>query len=328
MTLFNLFFNNLLTLPVLAFLLGIIFSQTRLRETLKAMSFKLSKVSSLLTYFLLFAIGLKGGLSLIEHYSHRVFLILSLLALVGLLQPLICYGLLRRFTNVDSATAAAISACFGSISVMTYIAATTFLEDLNVPYNHIVMAALAIMEVPAIISGLLISKIFVGQSKKTIKHLLIESFLNKSIIALFIGLFIGAISYLLNLTAISSSVLLLFKPALIFFLFNMGLSIRNNQDSTIPFSWSLSLFGIYMPLIGASFGLLFSYCFGLNVGTGTLIAVLTASASYIAAPAAMKLALPEAKENIYLPLSLGITFPFNVIIGIPLYYQGALYFLR
>lgn len=104
----------------------------------------------------------------------------------------------------------------------------------------------------------------------------------------------------------------------------MGILIGKHKKDLNHFSWSLSLFGLYMPLIGGAFGIMLSYFFGLNGGTGTLIAVLSASASYIAVPAAFKIALPEAKEAIYIPLSLGIAFPFNVLIGIPIYYIVAM----
>ena len=108
----------------------------------------------------------------------------------------------------------------------------------------------------------------------------------------------------------------------------MGWMIGKQKRDFNQFSWSLMLFGFYMPLIGAFFGILLSYCLKLDVGTGTMVAILSASASYIAAPAAMKIALPEAKETIYLPLSLGIAFPFNIVIGIPLYYQISIIFLQ
>ena len=104
----------------------------------------------------------------------------------------------------------------------------------------------------------------------------------------------------------------------------MGLLIGRQRKELNQFSWSLGLFGFYMPLIGGAFGIVLSYLFGLNAGTGTLIAVLCASASYIAVPAAVRIAIPEANEAIYLPLSLGIAFPFNVLIGIPIYYILAL----
>lgn len=132
------------------------------------------------------------------------------------------------------------------------------------------------------------------------------------------------ISHRLQLDYLESSILIIFKPVLCLFLLNMGFLIGKQRNSFSQFSWSLTLFGFYMPLIGGVFGIALSYFLGLDRGTGSLIAVLSGSASYIAVPAAMRIAIPEAKEAVYLPLSLGIAFPFNVLIGIPIYYVLAL----
>jgi hypothetical protein len=320
--------KNIFNFPLMCFLFGILLALIRPGFRLPV------KINKFLTVYILFCIGLKGGGPLAEYSSSSVFLfsiILSALIIWGLLNPLLSFYLLKCFTRVDCVTAAAIAASFGSVSVMTFITAISFLDQLKVNYQELIIAALAIMEIPAIISGIFLAKIFDKthlSHPSSIAKLLRESLINKAILAIVIGLTTGVIFYLNNLTQVSDNLLLFFKALLCLFLFDMGLNVGLQGQHFRAFSWSLTVFGLYMPLIGGCFGLILSYILGLDVGTGTLIAVLTASASYIAVPAAMRIALPQAKEAIYLPLSLGIAFPFNVIIGIPLYYYLAIVFLK
>jgi hypothetical protein len=187
-----------------------------------------------------------------------------------------------------------------------------------------VIAVLATMEVPAIFSGLFLSKWKNESAVLNTKQLWTHTLLNKTILMIFSGMAIGMICYRWQLSYLPTHILSVFKPCLCLFLLNMGLLIGKQKKDLAHFSWPLSLFGFYMPLIGGAFGLMLSYFLGLDAGTGTLIAILSASASYIAVPAVVRIAIPEAKEAIYLPLSLGIAFPFNVLIGIPLYYVSAL----
>lgn len=323
MEFFSLFFKNIFNSPLVCFFIGFFISLIKI-------PFKIPQaINKFLTLYILFCIGLKGGGPFIEHAvsSTSLFIILlGSLVMWGLLQPLLSFGLLRTFTRVDPSTAAAISASFGSVSVMTFVTAVSFLEGLQVQYQELMIAILAIMEIPAIISGIFLAKTFDKSQVNpscNFKKILKESLLNKAILSIGIGFILGTILYMNQLEAVKNDVLLFFKPLLCLFLFNMGLHVGLNRPHFRLFSWSLNLFGIYMPLIGAGFGLFLSYFLGLDVGTSTLVAVLTASASYIAVPAAMRIALPQAKEAIYLPLSVGIAFPFNVIIGIPVYYHLA-----
>lgn len=310
--------NNLFAVPIICLLLGVLLSVLNMNWLFRP------KVHSVLTYFLLFSIGLKGGGAFMEHWTLQFFLILGIMIVWGLIQPFISYGILRKFTKIDPSTSAAIGACFGSVSVMTFAAGTDFLEKLNTPYETLVIAVLAMMEVPAILSGLFISQSINESVSHKTKDLLIHTFFNKTIVMIFLGIVIGMIYYLFPLGHLKANILIVFKPCLCLFLLNMGLLIGKQRKDLNQFSWSLSLFGFYMPLVGGAFGIMISYFFGLNVGTATLIAILSASASYIAVPAAVKIAIPEAKEAIYLPLCLGIVFPFNVLIGIPVYYISAL----
>lgn len=318
MDIVNILLKNLIALPIICFLFGILFSVLRIDGLFRP------KIHALLTYFLLFSIGLKGGGAFMQHSSNQFFSLLGIMITWGLTQPLISYWILRRFTKTDGSTAAAIAACFGSVSVMTFAAGAAFLEKLHVSYETLVIAILAIMEVPAIISGLFISKCRNESATHNTKNLWIHTLFNKTILMIFLGMAIGMICYQLKLSYLPAHILIVFKPCLSLFLLNMGMLIGRQRKDLNQFSLSLSLFGFCMPLIGGAFGIALSYFFGLDVGTGTLIAVLSASASYIAVPAAMRIAIPEAKEAIYLPLSLGIAFPFNVLIGIPIYYVSAL----
>lgn len=310
----NVLLGNLIAIPNLSFLVGILFSFFNLERLFHR------SAHTLLTYLMLFFIGLKGGGALMEHSSSQFFLILAVMIFWGLAQPILSYGILRKFTNIDTSTAAAIAACFGSVSVMTFAAAAAFLEQLQVSYQGLVIAILAIMEVPAIISGLFIFQSNSGIDMDKAKNFWIHVFFNKTILMILLGLILGVIFHYLKLNTVVKSALFVFKPCLCFFLFNMGLLIGARKQELNQFSWSLGLFGVYMPLIGAVVGIILSYCLGLDAGTGTLIAVLSASASYIAVPAVAKVAMPRAKESIYLPLSLAVAFPFNVLIGIPAYY--------
>ncbi len=318
MTIIKIIFDNLITIPIICFLFGFLFSILNMNWLFRP------KIHSFLTYFLLFSIGLKGGGAFMEHSHPRFFLLLGTMIAWGLIQPFISYWILRKFTKTDASTAAAIGACFGSVSVMTFIAATAFLEKLDVPYETLVVAILATMEVPAILSGLFISKWKNDSVVPNIKNLWISTLFNKTILIIFLGATIGIICHHLQLSNLSANILIIFKPSLCLFLLNMGLLIGKQKGDLNQFSWSLALFGFYMPLIGGAFGIVVSYFFGLDAGTGTLIAVLSASASYIAVPAVVRIAMPKAKEAVYLPLALGIAFPFNVLIGIPIYYVSAL----
>lgn len=309
--------RNLFAIPIILFLIGILISMMRIDGLFRP------KIHSCVTYFLLFSIGLKGGGSFLQHSTTHFFSLLGIMVTWGLIQPFISYGILRKFTKTDSPTAAAIAACFGSVSLMTFAAGTSFLEKLHIPYEALVIPVLATMEIPAILSGLFISKWKNSSEAYSTKNLWIHTLFNKTVLMIFSGLAIGMICYRWKLGYVPANILSIFKPCLYLFLFNMGLIIGKQRKDLNQFSWSLSLFGCYMPLIGGAFGIFLSYLFSLDAGTGTLIAVLSASASYIAVPAAMRIAIPEAKEAVYLPLSLGIAFPFNILIGIPIYYISA-----
>jgi len=320
--------QNLINLPLICFLLGV--ALAFIRPSIKFPSI----IKKILTVSILFSIGLKGGGPLIEHSTSKsqiFFYLTGFLVIWAMLQPILSYFLLKAFTKIDKATAAAIAACFGSISVITFITAVSFLDQINMSYQSFIIAALAIMDIPAIISGIIIAKNGASSDKEnqpSIFKLIKESLMNKAILSIMAGLIVGGVLVKTNNQVVATGILNVFKPILSVFLLDMGLSVGLKRRDLKSFSWALSLFGLYMPVIGGFFGLLMSYFLGLDAGTGTLVAVLCASASYIAVPAAMKVAIPQAKEALYLPLSLAMAFPFNIVIGIPLYYYFACLILK
>ena len=322
MELLNLIAGNILSPAILFFALGIIagFVKSDLEVP--------ESISRYLSIYLMMAIGLKGGVAIANTPEFTVQIIQAIAAgfLISLLMPFLAFGILRATTNLDRPTAAAVAAHYGSISLVTFATATAFLKTNNIQYAGYVVAILALMEAPAILSGLFIAHRSAPEIKSHAveeKKLSREIFTNGAILLLFGAFAIGWITGQKGMDKVGGFLDTPFQGILCLFLMDMGLLVAKNLQHLKSFTWKLALFGIYMPLIGASIGLAASHIMALDLGTGTLFTVLCASASYIAVPAAMRLALPEAKTAIYVPMSLAITFPFNVTIGIPLYYALA-----
>lgn len=322
MDLLNLIFQNLLSPAVLFFVLGMIAGF--LKSDLEVPD----SISRYLSIYLMMSIGFKGGVVIAntENFNSQMLIAVFTGMLIGLLQPFFGYVLLKLTTKLDNPTAAAVSAHYGSISMVTFATATAFLKENEVFYAGYIVALLALMEAPAILSGLFIAHKVAPETRVHLqeeRRLSREIFTNGAILLLFGTFLIGWITGQKGLNEIGGFLSTPFRGILCLFLLDMGLLVAKNLQHLRGFSLSLVLFGIYMPLFGGAIGLLASYLIGLDAGTGTLFMVLCASASYIAVPAAMRLALPEAKAAIYIPMSLAITFPFNVAIGIPLYYTYA-----
>ena len=233
--------------------------------------------------------------------------------------PLIAFALLKVMTNLSRTDAAAVAGHYGSISIVTFVAATSVLEGRMIDAEGYMVAVAAAMEAPAILSALwLVARS--GTGGKMEEGLMREIMLNGSIVLLVGAFAIGMITGEKGLADIAPFILSPFKGVLCLFLLDMGLIAGRGLRSakgivTLP----IVAFGIAMPLIGASFGLTAGLLIGLSTGGILLMMVLAASASYIAVPAAMRVALPQANPAVYLTLSLGITFPFNLTLGIPLY---------
>lgn len=325
MELVHLISQNLLSPAVLFFALGCMagFFKSDLEIP--------DSISRYLSIYLMMAIGFKGGVAISNTPDLNGEVIGTVVAglTIGALQPFIGYGLLRLTTKLDSATASAVAAHYGSISMVTFATASAFLKANEVIYAGYIVGILALMEAPAIFSGLFLAHRANPQTKhlQEEKKLAREIFTNGAILLLSGAFAIGWITGQPGMDKVEGFLGAPFQGLLCLFLLDMGLIVSKNLHHLRSFTWPLALFGIYMPLIGAGLGLGLSMFIGLDVGTGTLFTVLCASASYIAVPAAMRLALPEAKAAIYIPMSLAITFPFNIALGIPLYYALASHLL-
>jgi hypothetical protein len=271
-----------------------------------------------MSLYLMLAIGFKGGASVAQNGVDAT-LLWSLLAGVVLSAaiPLIAFGALTLTTSLPRVDAAAIAAHYGSISIVTFLAAVQALQTAGIAHEGYMVAVAAAMETPAIIVALwLARKGGGGMDSGTLREVL----LNGSIVVLLGSFAIGWITGADGLKSIAPFIVDPFKGVLCLFLLDMGLIAgRGLRDARSSLTLPLVGFGIYMPLIGAVLGLVAAHLIGLSLGGTALLITLCASASYIAVPAALRLALPEARPAIYLPLSLGVTFPFNLTLGIPLY---------
>ncbi len=314
--------QNILSPAILFFVLGILagFIKSDLEVP--------ESISRYLSIYLMMAIGIKGGVAIANtpEFTWTIVAAIGAGFAMSLLTPFLSFAILKTTTSIDKPTAAAIASHYGSISIVTFATAAAFLKSNEIAYAGYIVAILALMEAPAIFSGLYLahkSSPETRSHKSEEKKLFREIFTNGAILLLFGAFIIGCITGQPGMDKVAGFLDAPFQGILCLFLLDMGLVVTKNVGQLKKFTWSLAVFGIYMPLIGASLGLLISWVIGLDVGTGTLFAVLCGSASYIAVPAAMRLALPEAKASIYLPMSLAITFPFNVALGVPLYFAIA-----
>ena len=273
-----------------------------------------------LSIYLLFAIGFKGGVSVADHgVDAKLGLTLLAGVILSALLPLLAFFLLQVLTRMDRLNAAAVAGHYGSISIVTFVAATSVLESRGIASEGYMVAVAAAMEAPAILSALwLISR--GEQSGRMDAGLWREILLNGSIVLLVGAFFIGWVTGPEGLAEIDSFIVAPFKGVLCLFLLDMGLVAgRGMQKGRGALGLGAVAFGILMPILGSFAGLAAALVLGLSTGGTVLLMVLAASASYIAVPAAMRVALPEANPSIYLTLSLGVTFPFNLTLGIPLY---------
>jgi hypothetical protein len=273
-----------------------------------------------MSIYLLFAIGFKGGVAVSAHGIDQT-LVLALLAglVLSFALPLLAFALLRVMTGLSAVDAAAVAAHYGSISIVTFVAATSVLEGRMISPEGYMVAVAAVMEAPAILSALWLVARSGGDARME-PGLIRELLLNGSIVLLVGAFFIGAITGEKGFAEISAFIDAPFKGVLCLFLLDMGLIAgRGLRQSRGVLGLGAVGFAIAMPLVSAMIGLGVGALIGLSLGGVVLMMVLCASASYIAVPAAMRVALPEANPAVYLTLSLGVTFPFNLTLGIPLY---------
>ena len=282
-------------------------------------------LSKFLGYYLLFALGLKGGQSLQNNgFTDEVISVLSLGTFFAILIPLISYLYLKNILNTDDA--ASLSGTYGSVSAVTYVTALTYLSTSNQNFDDFMSAVLVVMEFPAIFMALYFVTRKSAINKNNIETIK-TAFMEIPNIVLVSSLFIG---YFLNLNSGLQTELLtktIFEYVLFVFLFVMGTRVARRIGELTGKSKNLIIFALVTPIVGSLLALFAAINFNLSVGNSTLLMVLTASASYIAVPAVVKDAIPNANPAIYLGLSLGVTFPFNIIFGIPLYNELAKFFI-
>ncbi|SFR34865.1 sodium-dependent bicarbonate transport family permease [Litoreibacter janthinus] len=306
--------DNLLSPLILFFVLGVLAAFARSDLTIPEAAAKA------LSIYLLFAIGFKGGASVAAHGVDGG-LVLSLLAgcMLSAVIPFVAFGLLRVMTQLSTTDAAAVAGHYGSISIVTFVACSTALTGRGLDPEGYMVAVAAVMEAPAILSALWLVSRMSGNSQMD-SALWREILLNGSIVLLVGSFAIGAITGQDGLDKIASFIVSPFQGVLCLFLLDMGLVAgRGLRDSGRYLTPGVFAFGMLMPIVGSVFGLAVGLLLGLSTGGVALFMTLSASASYIAVPAAMRVALPEANPSIYLTLSLGITFPFNLTLGIPTY---------
>jgi hypothetical protein len=281
-----------------------------------------------LSLYLMMAIGLRGGAELAGSTSIGSALPTFALAVVlSLGLPVVAHNLLRLTTSLDRTERAAISAHYGSVSVVTFATAIAVLQREAQAFEPFMIGMLAVMEAPAILTGLVLAQRG-GRAEDPVRasvpRSLIEHVLLHGSVVLLLGSFaIGWIVGPAGLTDLSGLFVAPFQGALCVFLLDMGLVVAGRASDLRKLRPSLVAFGIYMPLVGASLGLLAGRIAGLSIGGTALLGVLAASASYIVVPAVLRSALPKASPALALTLALGVTFPFNVTVGIPLYHAAA-----
>ncbi|BCL34344.1 sodium-dependent bicarbonate transport family permease [Nostoc sp. MS1] len=316
----SLILSNILNPPVLFFFLGMlaIFLKSDLEIP--------QPLPKLFSLYLLLAIGFKGGYE-IDESGINPEIALTLLAAIFMASVVPIYSFFVLRVKLDSYNAAAIAATYGSISAVTFITAQSFLKILNIPSGGHMVAALALMESPAIIVGIVLVRLF-GQSQDEKEksefswgEVLREAFLNGSVFLLVGSVIVGILTGEKGWEKLHPFTQDIFYGVLAFFLLDMGMvAARRIKDLSHTGSFLIA-FSVFIPVANAIFGIILAKLIGISAGNALLFAVLCASASYIAVPAAMRMTVPQANPSLYVSMALALTFPFNIIIGIPLYFN-------
>lgn len=271
-----------------------------------------------LSIYLLLAIGLKGGMALSVTPLTEVALPAAATLALGIATPIFAYAILRRLGGFDVTNAAALAAHYGSVSAVTFIAAQTVVALAGHPAEGFMPALVAVLEVPAIIVGLLIAYSRGGRAGSW-QAALREVVTGRSIVLMVGGMAIGWIAGEKGMESVKPFFIVGFQGALTLFLLDMGMTAAQRLRDLKTVGPFLVAFGILMPIVHGALGTFLGYEAGLSIGGSAVLGAMVSSASYIAAPAAVRVGLPEANPAYYLTASLGITFPFNLTLGIPLY---------
>lgn len=312
---YSLIISNLTNPTLLFFLLGVIAALIKSDLEIPVQS------SKFISLYLLFSIGFKGGMELAHGgIDKEVAITLGLSIFFAVTVPVYSYFILRR--RLDVYNAGAIAATYGSVSAVTFVTACSFLADKQIPFGGHMVASMALMESPAIIIGMILIRKF-GNEKKGASgfgHIIREAFSNGSVLMILGSLVIGIVADEKQAEGIKPFTSDIFKGFLAVFLLDMGITATKRIKAFKKGGLFLFLFGILVPVFNAILAILLAHQFGVHDGNAFLLAILASSASYIAVPAALRLAVPQADPGYYIPMALAITFPFNIVVGIPLYY--------
>ncbi|WP_298308222.1 sodium-dependent bicarbonate transport family permease [Flavobacterium sp.] len=310
----NLLLDNLTNPALLFFLLGII--AVKLKSDLEIPP----NSSKFISLYLLFSIGFKGGQEL-AHSHFNLEIVWSVLfgVLIALIIPIYSYFILRRkFSVYDSG---AIAAAYGSVSAVTFVTAASFLEIQHMSFSGHMVAVMALMEAPAIVVGVILIRLF--DTKKEINTSILSivrhSFTNGSVLLILGSLIIGLLASDEQAMGIKPFTNDLFKGFLAIFLLDMGIVSGKKLGDFLKSGWFAVIFAIAIPFINGCLVAVASHLVTNDIGNRFMLSVLAASASYIAVPAAMKIAVPKANPGLFLPMALAVTFPFNITLGMPIY---------
>jgi hypothetical protein len=318
--------HNLLDPAILFFFLGVFAGAVRSNLEIP------QALGKFLSLYLLMAIGLKGGFALAQSgFTQAALYSIGAAMIMAIIIPTLGYNLLKRL--VSPLDAAAIAASYGSISAVTFIAAMQFLENQQMAYSGHMVAAMVLMETPAILMAVILANILrkktalannkAGENPPSITAILRESLTNGSHILLIGSLLIGYLSGDAGKAMMQVFTVDIFKGLLAFFMLDMGLFVAKNAGKVRGNSVVLFAYATLAPLVHAAIALLLARFIHMNAADALLLMVLSASASYIVVPAVVRYAIPEANASLYFGLPIGITFPFNIVIGIPLYMYAA-----
>ena len=312
--------SNLTSVGVLAFVFGFIASRAKSDLRLP------DSIYQFISIYLLFGIGLKGGHSL-KSVSFENILAPGLATLAcGLIIPLLAFFALKLIRALNDVDRGSIAAHYGSTSLVTFSAALLFMESNSIFVEGFAPALLTILEVPGLIVGIFLANQSHQHPDVRWGKTLQEVILGKTVLILMGGMLIGFLTSTAGYEKVSPFFIELLTGFLALFLLHLGYTAGSNLSQVKAVGWRLGVFAIAFPLISGLIGAAVGTLVGLSIGGTTILAVLCASASYIAAPAAVSIALPKANLSLALTSSVGITFPFNLIIGIPIYYKFATIF--
>lgn len=310
----QLLLDNLTNPALLFFALGIL--AVKLKSDLEIPS----TTSKFISLYLLFSIGFKGGQELSHsEFSTEILLTIIFAILAAILIPVYVFLISKRKLGVENA--GAIAASYGSVSAVTFVTALNFLETLNINSDGHMVAVMALMEAPAIIVGVLLIR---SSSQKvahdqSLKSIFIHSLTNSSVLLILGSLIIGYLANEKAAEGIKPFTNDLFKGFLVVFLLDMGINSARKLEDFFKHGWFVSLLAVIVPLINGCFAAYLSQYVTSSEGNRFILAILAASASYIAVPAAMKISVPNANPSIYVPMTLAITFPLNITLGMPIY---------